>query len=69
MVRQLCQPPVPVTLDTHLLGVELARRYGCRLYDSLLLAAALEGSCTVFYSEDLQHGQTVGTLTIRNPFR
>jgi predicted nucleic acid-binding protein len=33
-----------------------------------MLAAALEGSCTVFYSEDLHDGQAIDNLTIRNPF-
>ena len=37
-------------------------------YDSLLLAAALEASCTVFYSEDMHDGQTIGGMTIQNPF-
>ena len=38
-------------------------------YDCLMLAAALQGDCSTFYSEDLQHGQLVrGTLRITNPF-
>jgi predicted nucleic acid-binding protein len=38
-------------------------------YDSLIVAAALQGSCKVLYSEDLQHGQHFGDLVIENPFR
>ncbi|HWX93433.1 MAG TPA: PIN domain-containing protein [Terriglobales bacterium] len=38
-------------------------------YDSLIIASALEGSCKVLYSEDLQHGQHFGDLVIENPFR
>ncbi len=37
-------------------------------YDSLIVAAALQGGCTVLHSEDLQHGQRVGALTFENPF-
>jgi len=36
---------------------------------AMLLAAALKAGCTTFYTEDLQHGQKIGGLTIRNPFR
>jgi predicted nucleic acid-binding protein len=41
----------------------------CRLswYDSLIVAAALQGECNVLYSEDFQHGQKIGALTIENP--
>jgi predicted nucleic acid-binding protein len=41
----------------------------CRLswYDSLIVAAALQGECSVLYSEDFQHGQKIGPLTIENP--
>jgi predicted nucleic acid-binding protein len=34
----------------------------------LILAAALEAGCTVLYSEDMQDGQKIDSLTIRNPF-
>jgi predicted nucleic acid-binding protein len=37
-------------------------------YDSLILAAALQGGCKVLYSEDLQHGRRFGDLVIQNPF-
>jgi len=34
-----------------------------------VIASALEASCTTLYSEDLWDGQTIGGLTIRNPFQ
>jgi predicted nucleic acid-binding protein len=37
-------------------------------YDSLIVAAALERSCQVLYSEDLQHGRRFGNLVVQNPF-
>ncbi len=37
-------------------------------YDSLIVAAAMEGQCSILYSEDLQHGQRFGDLQIENPF-
>jgi predicted nucleic acid-binding protein len=58
-----------VTIDTHELGLRVAERYRFRIYDSMLLAAALLADCTTFYSEDLHAGQVIeNTLTIRNPF-
>jgi predicted nucleic acid-binding protein len=60
--------PVPVTVATHRDAIDIARRYRLRIYDSLLLAAARQAGCRVFYSEDLQHGQTVDGVEIRNPF-
>ena len=69
IILQLCPPPVQMTTALHLQGIQIAQTCGYRLYDSLLLAAAIEASCTVFYSEDMQHGHTIGDLTIRNPFK
>jgi predicted nucleic acid-binding protein len=69
-VRQLCPPPLPLTLATHEAALGIAERLGYRFYDSLILASALEAGCSTLYSEDLQDGQVVeGTLAIRNPFR
>lgn len=60
----------PTDLGTHELGLRLAERYRVSVYDSMLLAAALQAGCTTFYSEDLHDGQVIeNALTIRNPFR
>jgi predicted nucleic acid-binding protein len=67
-IQQLCLPAVPLTFALHRTGLRIAEAYRYRLYDSLMLAAALEASCTIFYSEDMQDGQAIGDLTIRNPF-
>jgi predicted nucleic acid-binding protein len=37
-------------------------------YDSLIVAAAIQGDCEVLYSEDMQHGRRFGDLVIENPF-
>jgi predicted nucleic acid-binding protein len=37
-------------------------------YDSLIIAAALEGGCASLYSEDFQHGQKIESLRVENPF-
>ncbi|SRR5579862_29609 len=66
-VRSVCQV-VPVDIETHDLGLDIAERYKFTTYDSMLVAAAVRASCTVFYTEDLQHGQRIEGLTVRNPF-
>src|ERR1039457_4207293 len=37
-------------------------------YDSLIVAAAIQGGCEILYSEDLQDGRRFGDLVIQNPF-
>lgn len=37
-------------------------------YDSLVVAAAIEASCSVLYSEDLQDRRKFGSLRVENPF-
>ena len=49
-------------------ALDLQTRYRYGFYDSLIIAAALDAGCTLLYSEDLQDGQRIEGLTIRNPF-
>lgn len=67
-ICDLCAPPLAVTLETHAAALKIAKRYGYRIYNSLILASALESRCSVLYSEDLQTGQRLDPLTIQNPF-
>ena len=66
-IRLLCSVKT-LELETHDLGLELAERYRYSIYDSLILAAALRAGCSTLFSEDFQSGQTIESLTIRNPF-
>ena len=69
-VTVLCPDPLPITIETHKEALAIAQKYGFRIYDALIVAAALEAGCTILYSEDLQHEQLIdGKLTVRNPFR
>lgn len=44
-------------------------RYGYSYWDSLILATALQNSCDILYSEDMQHNQLIeDRLRIINPF-
>ncbi|HEX3652472.1 MAG TPA: PIN domain-containing protein [Rhizomicrobium sp.] len=67
-IRELCAVHSS-NVSTHERGLDLADRYRFSIYDSMLLASALEARCRTFYSEDLHHGQRIEGLTIRNPFR
>lgn len=51
------------------LGLEVRGRYGFSFYDSIIVAGAIESGCSRLYTEDLQHGQRVESLTIEDPFR
>jgi predicted nucleic acid-binding protein len=60
--------PVPLTLETHRSARRISESYGYSIYDGLIVASALEANCSVLYTEDLQHGQTIEGLRIVNPF-
>jgi predicted nucleic acid-binding protein len=49
-------------------ALRLASIYSLSWYDSVVVAAAIEGGAHVLYTEDLQHGQEFGNLRIENPF-
>jgi predicted nucleic acid-binding protein len=49
-------------------ALQLSNRYRLPWYDSLIVAGAIEGECTILYSEDFQHGQRFENLRIVNPF-
>ena len=46
----------------------IAEKWKYSFYDSLIIASALEASCNILYSEDLQHKQKIYSLKIVNPF-
>lgn len=46
----------------------LCEQYQLSWWDALIIEAALSCGATTLLSEDMQHGQTFGSLTIRNPF-
>ncbi|HEV2199541.1 MAG TPA: hypothetical protein VGR73_06955 [Bryobacteraceae bacterium] len=57
-----------IDLKTHETAREIAGRYHNHIYDALVLAAAGAAWCRILYSEDLQPGQAIGGVTVRNPF-
>ncbi len=50
-------------------ALTLQRRYQIDYWDSQIVAAAERFGAEVLYSEDLNHGQTYGSVRCENPFR
>ncbi|SRR3989442_2413367 len=60
----------PLTLEIHETGLDLAERYRLSTFDAMIAASALQAGCDTLWSEDMQHGMTLGEgLRIVNPFR
>lgn len=68
VVEELFSPVAPLTPAIHTRAVALARARELSVYDALIVAAAQDAGCGLLFSEDLQHGQKFGTLTVENPF-
>ena len=59
----------PVTITTLRHARILLDRYDFQLFDSIIVASALEADCHIFYSEDLHHGLVIeNRMEIINPF-
>jgi predicted nucleic acid-binding protein len=68
-VRHLCAFAVLGSTATSIISaMDLVQRYQLQWWDALILEAALRAKADVLYSEDFQHGQGFGTLTVVNPF-
>jgi predicted nucleic acid-binding protein len=59
---------VSSSIDLIAAAIHILQRYRLSWYDSLIVAAAQHTGCNTLYSEDLQHGQQLGSLTVKNPF-
>jgi predicted nucleic acid-binding protein len=67
-IRSLCPSVTPLTLETHERALGIAQRYGYPIFDALVIASALDAGSSALLTEDMQDGQKIETLTIRNPF-
>lgn len=61
---QIIPPSITLISD----AIRIQERYRLSWYDSLIVSAAQQAGCSILYSEDLQHGQQFGAVTVRNPF-
>ncbi len=61
---------VTIKADTINLSILLSKKYQLSLWDSLIVAAAIQNQCDILYSEDMQDGLVIEkTLTVINPFK
>lgn len=69
MTSAFCEWQV-IESDTPLVLHSMARATEQQLsiWDAMVVEAALKSGATTLYSEDMQHGQRMGSLTIINPF-
>lgn len=59
----------PVELKTVEKAWYIKIKYQFSYWDSLIVSAALEGECSILYTEDLQHNQIIEEkLRVINPF-
>ena len=58
----------PVDFNVIRAGIEASRRYQISYWDGAIIAAAERLGAKVLYSEDLNHGQTYGSVRVENPF-
>lgn len=62
-------PLVRVDEAMILAAIERSRSISLSFWDSLVVEAALRARAGRLLTEDLQHGQRIGDLTVENPFR
>ncbi len=66
-LKHVCEV-VSVTAETHRLALETFGATNFGIYDSCIIAAAELSGCDVLYTEDMNHGQRIGRVQLRNPF-
>jgi len=49
-------------------AIDLHRLHRFSIWDALIVRSALNSGCETLYSEDMQDGREIESLTIRNPF-
>jgi predicted nucleic acid-binding protein len=61
-------PLIAISQNVLFAAMDLAGEHGLSIWDSIVIAAAVEGECRLLLSEDMQDGFTYRGLTIANPF-
>ena len=59
---------VPSSIELVQGAIRVQGRYRLSWYDSLIVAAAIQGGCHTLYTEDLEHNQRFESVLVRNPF-
>jgi len=68
-LRLLSRGPVHSPLpEDALAAAVLAEEAQISLWDAMIVRSAMRMQCPVLWTEDLNHGQIIGGVEIRNPF-
>ncbi len=69
IVQQYLQWPIIIVEPPDLIcAMEQAKRYRWSFWDALIVTTAQKAQASVLWTEDLNPGQRVGDVVIRNPF-
>jgi len=66
VMNPMCQVYPDLSLYEACLDLQVETGYS--FFDSLILAAAIRGGCNFLFTEDLQDGQEIDSVTIKNPY-
>jgi predicted nucleic acid-binding protein len=61
-------PSADISVELVKIAVEISQRYKIDYWDAAIIAAAEQLGSPILYSEDLNHGQTYGSVKVINPF-
>ena len=50
-------------------AIDISLKFGYSFWDSMTIEAAITGGAAVLISEDLQEGQVISGVAVRNPFK
>lgn len=67
-VKAACEV-LPLTVVSHELATEVAKRYRLSFYDANIVACALLSGTPMLLSEDMHSGLLIEGLVIQNPFK
>jgi predicted nucleic acid-binding protein len=62
-------PCVSVTAELVEMGISISVKHRISYWDAAVVAATEALGATTLYTEDLNHGQQIGSVRIINPFR
>lgn len=69
LIQTWCRFPVQnLTAEIMFSAFEIKEQFQLSYWDSAIISAAWSLKCEKLYSEDFQHGQKFGKLTVENPF-
>ena len=66
--RLAAHPFAPVDVDLVRAGIVVSQRYRISYWDGALIAASERLGAETLYTEDLNHGQSYGSVRVVNPF-